>query len=176
MQYLKMHKVGHSWMFTDTDKGLIDELLVDGADDLCDRICNNYHIDPVLGFTVGFSDTYESVKNDHLSVVQRFRLNFLNAYGDGFTYIDEDLNAVWLCENLVKYFISPPSSIFFHINEVDAIISANQLALERGLKLVYSNNIDIVYPSMVNEQFIDEFKFAKLYPSVDWINYHLVPY
>ena len=163
-------------MFTDTDKSLVDELLVDGADDLCDRICMRYHIDPILGLTVGFTDKPGQIVSSRPMLTREFRLKFLNEHAGGFTYVDEDLNAVWLCENLVKYFVLPPKNIFFHVKEVDAIISANQLALERGLKLIYSSNIDIVYASMVSEQFIDEFEFAKSCPSVDWVNYHLVPY
>ena len=90
------------WAFTDTSRGLVNELLVDGIDTMLDVLSASYG----NGFNVFFSDKpfdgHEhvlSLVHDNCEVGRHYRWSYDNSVG-------------WLCPALFKYFESPPESIY----------------------------------------------------------------
>lgn len=101
------------WVFDDADKGLVEEGLVAGVDTILDAICDQYGLDPRVGFDVGFSS--ESI-DDAVAIFRK--LEEIDGRPDlfGTNYVDE-ISGVqgWLCPNLLQYFDSPPERIYCNL-------------------------------------------------------------
>lgn len=167
-----------TWAFTDKELGLENELLVFGADRLCDRICAELHIKPERGFTAVFEDYERYLKEPSKeapppSSHQSRRLTLLGEAENGYTYL-YGTEAVWLCANLLKYFDTPPKTIAFYIEEEMAIYKARLLAAKNGYRFIYSSDYSVIEPLLKAEHLEELDDICMLYPSVDWLNYHLI--
>lgn len=155
------------WVFDDATVGLVKEPLVDGADDLCDRICERWHLIPSRGFSISAS-AIPFVDGDG-------ELTFICQRNDGYTYIC-DGELVWLCGNLLKYFPIPPRTIYFKVAEAAAVRGARAFCLTKGFYLVYDQNpyLELLNDNLV-EHCLDGLEvFASGTPNIDWMNYSLV--
>lgn len=172
----KMHSISPrledgNWLFDDKSRNLQDELLVSGADYLCDLTCDKLKIIPHRGFTINFSDSL-----DDLPDAPDFTLRLLGkcdqSHG-GFFYIYDDL-AVWLCDNLLAYFDNPPDNIYISVVESKIIREAKELVKKAGFQLVWCSNYNLIEPFIVRLYLDGMEKFASTSPNIDWINYHVV--
>lgn len=160
-------KKDNLWMFTDKETGLVDELLVSGADDLCERICDKYHINKEQGFSVDFSDN-EKEFNDPLILKYLCKPD-----SGGYLYIIDD-QACWLCENLLQFFQKPPKTIYFSVKEARGLAEYQNVLKEKGLQLVYCKEFYLVENAVTEMSDEHTEKFCKKYPNIEWLDLNLV--
>ncbi len=168
---IKVKKANGLWAFTDKEVDLENELLINGADKLCDRICEELHIKPHKGLTVNFAEQGVNWIPQEKPLVRKLVL--LGEAENGFTYL-YGTEVVWLCENLLKYFDKPPKVIEVLVEEEVAINNARILAAKNGYRLIYSSEYSVIEP-MVSIEYLEELdEIAMMATSVDWLNYHLI--
>ena len=161
------------WVFTDEDKDLVDEGLVNGTDDVLDLICDTYHIKN-SELSICFSDSTEDFR-DRLGVLSLDLLGFDN---DGHYYCCSgdaccSDSVIWLCANFLKYFESPPARFFVSVLEIDAVLRAKRELAKLDKRLVYySHNMTV--DLFDGKQYSDCLSFAREFPNIDWLNYHIL--
>ena len=102
-------KYNDQWVFTDQEKGLDKEPLVEGADTLLDTILNS-GIYPIRKFKIVFSQ--------YPYMDRKFTIKKVHHFGDdnGTDYYSPEFNQkLWLCPALLKYFDNPPKFIYFNL-------------------------------------------------------------
>jgi hypothetical protein len=161
-------------MFTDPDRGLTDELLVSGADELCELLCKRGHVVPENGFTVHFTpDVIELVDQfTDVSAELTRHLTYLGEANGGYLYRHEGV-AVWLCANLLRYCPEPPSRIYYLVEEHAALDRYKRL-LPVGTSLVYCRDLSMINDFVIYRWTEETDTICRNSPSIDWINLHVV--
>ena len=101
----------YSWVFDDPSVGLVKEALVAGADTVCDILSAGEQ-----SFIIHFADFKFPTAKIHIELMPEDEdVPFGSNY-----YCPELKKVLWLCPALLKYFDTPPKSIW-----VDYITSKN---------------------------------------------------
>lgn len=176
------------WVFDDPIKGLDKEALILGVDDYLDALCERYHIKRTGGVSVNFSDESRDLWTpaiDHpqaTNLIKLVTLKFIGHHAGGHTYLIENdrvlgrnNEALWLCNNLLRYFETPPKRLYITFDEVTVVDVARHIASEAGKTLISANHYDIVQDLIQADQSLDQFSpLLGEWPSVKWSEYYLL--
>lgn len=108
----------HSWVFDDEEKGLVKEPFVAGADDFIDYILSKMGKLTVgkKGFTLLFSQMPFMGQQQVLSYQKKaFGGSLYTVISDPDFRNHEDVNQMWLCPALFKYFRKAPKKLYVQL-------------------------------------------------------------
>jgi len=110
LNVINPYKYHGQWVFDDETRGLDKEALVSGADTLLDLLTDDAD-NCLIIFSKGTFPDYD------FSVVkveeeEGAGTDYLFTFKDGSTHL------LWLCPALLKYFESPPETIYFRLGSL----------------------------------------------------------
>jgi hypothetical protein len=105
---IRPYKYFGQWVFDDPTYDLVREAFAAGTDDVIDH-ATAHTPDAEKGFLLLFSDT-----NFPSATIEMIWLRGGLGEGDVYSLFGTDLEG-WLCPTLIRYFPSPPKSIFAQV-------------------------------------------------------------
>lgn len=155
------------WVYGDPSKEIQFKKFTDG--DFCDRIVDRCYLDNSIRghvFTMEFS-----TQSEQLNYVIYNSLDLICQSEIGLVY-QEGGRAY--CLDIGNYFDDPPKAIYYRVHEESAVLRVDSVLANSGHSLVYCEDYDLVDKAVKAFWDKDIDHICKEYPTVDWINLHIV--